>query len=124
MPCLLQSVLATLFAGVTLVTTLTTTGGTLQALEQGATLQDALLGALPGALAFFGLLGKFGAAASRQQLLRLPPSTNRTMWAAQIPVGVPNRYYQFGGIYGANTAEISNSSNVSIVSSVIVITQQ
>eukprot|EP00891_Asterochloris_glomerata_P003585 jgi/Astpho2/3585/e_gw1.00058.23.1_t len=52
-----ESMLATLFAGVTLVTTLTTTGGTLQALEQGATLQDALLGALPGALAFFGLLG-------------------------------------------------------------------
>ena len=83
-PCLLQNVLAILFAGVSLVTTLTTTGGTLQALEQGATLQDALLGALPGALAFFGLLGELGAAASRQQLARLPPSTDRTLWAAQI----------------------------------------
>ena len=71
-PCLLQNVLATLFAGVSLVTTLTTTGGTLQALEQGGTLQDALLGALPGALAFFGLLGELGAAASCQQLACLP----------------------------------------------------
>ena len=85
--------LAILFAGVSLVTTLTTTGGTLQALEQGATLQDALLGALPGAGAFFGLLGEFGTAASRQQLERLPPSTDKRLWAAQIFACVPNRYY-------------------------------
>ena len=82
---LLQNVLAILFAGVSLVTTLTTTGGTLQALEQGAPLQDALFGALPGALAFFGLLGEIVAAAKR-----LPPSTNRRWWAAQIPVCIAN----------------------------------
>ena len=46
----------------------------------------ALLGALPGALAFFGLLGETDAAASRQQLARLPPFMNRKLWAAQIPV--------------------------------------
>ena len=86
MSCLLQSMLATLFAGVTLVTTLTTTGGTLQALEQGATLQDALLGALPGALAFFGLLGESGAAAQpgAAQILSLSPTDATSLEADMV----------------------------------------